>query len=272
MRIIQWKAAMALALVVVSLFSLPAAGQSAYKKLVWSDEFSKAGLPDSTKWGYDKGRGCPQNCGWGNHELQYYTWNRSENARIENGNLIIEARKEKFEDCNYTSARLVTRNKGDWKYGRMEIRAKLPAGTGMWPAIWMLPTQWKYGGWPTSGEIDIMENVGYWPDTVIGTVHTDAYNGMKGTQKTKGVQRKDISSAFHVYAIEWNADSIAFFVDNEKYHVFANDKSGVAGWPFDQDFHLLLNVAVGGDWGGKFGVNDAIFPQQMQVDYVRVYQ
>ena len=272
MRIIQWKAAMALALVVVSLFSLPAAGQSAYKKLVWSDEFSKAGLPDSTKWGYDKGRGCPQNCGWGNHELQYYTWNRSENARIENGNLIIEARKEKFEDCNYTSARLVTKNKGDWKYGRMEIRAKLPAGTGMWPAIWMLPTQWKYGGWPTSGEIDIMENVGYWPDTVIGTVHTDAYNGMKGTQKTKGVQRKDISSAFHVYAIEWNADSIAFFVDNEKYHVFANDKSGVAGWPFDQDFHLLLNVAVGGDWGGKFGVNDAIFPQQMQVDYVRVYQ
>ena len=272
MRIIQWKAAMALALVVMSLFSLPAAGQSAYKKLVWSDEFTKTGLPDSTKWGYDKGRGCPQNCGWGNHELQYYTWNRSENARIENGNLIIEARKEKFEDCNYTSARLVTRNKGDWKYGRMEIRAKLPAGTGMWPAIWMLPTQWKYGGWPTSGEIDIMENVGYWPDTVIGTVHTDAYNGMKGTQKTKGVQRKDISSAFHVYAIEWNADSIAFFVDNEKYHVFANDKSGVAGWPFDQDFHLLLNVAVGGDWGGKFGVNDAIFPQQMQVDYVRVYQ
>lgn len=272
MRTIQWKTAALLAGVVLFLCSLPAAGQTKYKKLVWSDEFNKPGLPDSTRWSYDLGRGCPDNCGWGNHELQYYTVKRAENARVEKGMLVIEARKEKMEDCEYTSARLASRNKGDWKYGRIEVRAKLPAGRGMWPAIWMLPTQWKYGGWPRSGEIDIMENVGYWPDTVIGTLHTESYNGMRGTQRTKGVQRKDISKAFHVYGIEWNADSIAFFVDKEVYHVFKNDHTGIDAWPFDQLFHLMLNVAVGGDWGGKYGVDTAIFPQKMFVDYVRVYQ
>ena len=246
--------------------------QSPFKKLVWSDEFNYKGLPDSLKWGYDKGDGCPAICGWGNNELEYYTVQRLENARVENGNLIIEARKEPFENKQYTSARLVTKNKGDWKYGRIEVKAKLPKGIGMWPAIWMLPTGWVYGGWPQSGEIDIMENVGYWHDSVLGTIHTDAYNGMKGTQKTKGLGFKDISTAFHVYAIEWTADSISFFVDQKKYNVFKNEHSGSKTWPFDQAFHLLLNIAVGGDWGGKFGVDDKIFPQKMEIDYVRVYQ
>ncbi|MBM3449318.1 MAG: glycoside hydrolase family 16 protein [Bacteroidetes bacterium] len=246
--------------------------QSVFEQLVWSDEFNYNGLPDSLRWSYDVGRGCPQNCGWGNNELQFYTQNRKENARVENGVLIIEAHKENWDNANYTSARLVTRNKGDWNYGRFEIRAKLPQGIGIWPAIWMLPTNWKYGAWPKSGEIDIMEFVGYVPDTVYGTVHTAAYNGMNGLQKVRSIQVKDLSSAFHTYSIEWNADAIVFYIDGKKYNEYKNDRTGSAAWPFDQTFHLLLNVAVGGNWGGKQGVEQKIFPQRMEIDYVRVYQ
>ena len=247
-------------------------GQYKFKKLVWFDEFNSAGLPDSTKWSFDIGNGCPAICGWGNNELQYYTGNRTENARSENGNLIIEVRKENYESSKYTSARLVSKNKGDWRYGRIEARAKLPSGTGLWPAIWMLPTKAQYGGWPHSGEIDIMENVGYWPDSVLSSIHTGAYNGMINTQKTKGVNRKDLSKAFHVYAAEWTADSISFFIDGIPYHVFRNDHAGTEAWPFDQEFHLLLNIAVGGNWGGKYGIDGNVFPQKMEIDYIRVYQ
>jgi beta-glucanase (GH16 family) len=246
--------------------------QSNFKKLVWADEFNTPGLPDKTKWSYDTGRGCPNNCGWGNNELQYYTVGRSENARVENGILLIETRKENYQDALYTSARLASKTKGDWKYGRFEIRAKLPAGRGMWPAIWMLPTNWEYGGWPESGEIDIMENVGYWPDSVLSTVHTKAYNGMIGTQKTKGLHVEDLSTAFHVYTAEWTADGIWFYMDGKEINYFKNDKTDFKSWPFDKTFHLMMNVAVGGNWGGKFGVDDNIFPQKMEVDYVRVYQ
>ena len=246
--------------------------QSLFKKLVWFDEFNYNGLPDSLKWSNDKGNGCPEVCGWGNNELQYYTSKRLKNARVNKGKLIIEAKKEIFANAQYTSARLVSKNKGDWKYGRFEIRAKLPAGRGMWPAIWMLPTKWEYGGWPHSGEIDIMENVGYWPDSLLGTVHTGSYNGMNNTQKTKGVNRNDLSKAYHVYAMEWTAEAISFFIDNKVYHVFKNEHSNSEAWPFDKEFHLLMNIAVGGNWGGKFGVDDKIFPQKMEIDYVRVYQ
>ena len=242
-----------------------------FKTLVWSDEFNYKGLPDSTKWGYDKGNGCPNNCGWGNNELQYYTVKKLENARVDDGKLIIEAKKEDFDGMKYTSTRLVTKNKGDWKYGRFEIKAKLPAGKGMWPAIWMLPTKWAYGGWPHSGEIDIMENVGYLPDSVYGTVHTGAFNHVKGTQKTKGLLRTDLSKAFHVYSIEWTENEMQFFVDDEKY-LTINKGANTEEWPFDKEFHLLLNIAVGGNWGGKYGVDDSIFPQKMIVDYVRVFQ
>ncbi len=246
--------------------------QTGYHQLVWADEFNKAGLPDSTKWGYDIGRGCPNICGWGNNELQYYTVAQKQNVRIENGHLIIEARKERKEDANYTSTRLISKNKGDWKYGRIVVKAKLPKGRGIWPAIWMLPTDWEYGAWPNSGEIDIMENVGYWPDSVLGTIHTGAYNGMLGTQKTEGLHYKDLSTAFHEYSIEWNKDSISFFVDQKKYQVFINDHKGFKTWPFDKRFHLLINIAVGGNWGGKYGVDDSIFPQKMEIDYIRIYQ
>jgi beta-glucanase (GH16 family) len=238
-----------------------------FKRLVWSDEFSYKGLPDTTKWSYDVGGN-----GWGNNELEYYTKSRLENARVENGHLIIEARKEDNNGMKYTSARLVTKNKGDWKYGRIEVKAKIPTSKGMWPAIWMLPTKWEYGGWPHSGEVDIMENVGYMPDSVFGSIHTGKFNHAIGTQKTKGVLRNDLSKSFHVYAVEWTENKIDFFIDAEKYYSFQNTGNGSEEWPFDKDFHLLLNVAVGGNWGGKFGVDDSAFPQQMEVDYVRVYK
>ncbi|MFT3949871.1 MAG: glycoside hydrolase family 16 protein [Agriterribacter sp.] len=235
-------------------------------KLAWSDEFDYNGLPDSTKWGYDIGGN-----GWGNNEKQYYTEKRLQNASVKNGMLNITAIKENFKGASYTSARLVSKNKGDWKYGRFEVSAKMPKGKGLWPAIWMLPTDWKYGDWPVSGEIDIMEHVGYLPDSVFGTVHTGAFNHTIGTQKGKNIFRNDLSDAFHTYVLEWDETSISIFIDDEKYFYYENPNKSFREWPFDQRFHLLLNMAVGGNWGGKLGIDDTVFPQAMQVDYVRVY-
>jgi beta-glucanase (GH16 family) len=237
------------------------------KNLVWSDEFDKNGKPDTTKWNYDIGDG-----GWGNNELQFYT-NELKNARIENGILIIEAHLDTAAEKPYSSARMVTKHKGDWLYGRIEVRAKLPRGKGTWPAIWMLPTDWKYGGWPTSGEIDIMEHVGYDPGVIHGTIHTESYNHIKGTQKEGKINIPDCQDAFHVYAVEWTDNKMDFFVDDKLYHTVDRDpKDDHKGWPFDQRFHLILNIAMGGNWGGKEGVDDSIWPQRMEVDYVRVYQ
>ncbi len=240
-------------------------------QLLWSDEFNYEGAPDPENWSYDMGDGCPNICGWGNNELQFYTDDRS-NARVENGHLVIEAHATDDADRPYTSARLVSRGKQDWVYGRVEVRANLPFGRGSWPAIWMLPTERTYGGWPRCGEIDIMEHVGYEPLMVYGTVHTEAYNHLIGTQKGDSVLVQDAEDAFHVYAIEWREDRIDFFVDESLYHTFPRYEDTPAEWPFDQPFHLILNLAVGGGWGGKYGVSESIWPQQMQVDYVRVYQ
>ena len=240
-------------------------------RLVWSDEFDYNGLPDSLRWGYDLGDGCPNVCGWGNNELQYYTARNSKNARVEKGVLVVEAHRETMGTKNYTSARLVSKFKGDWTYGRIAVKAKVPRGLGVWPAIWMLPTDWKYGGWPASGEIDIMEHVGYMPDSIFGSVHTKSFNHAIGTQSTKGIFLNDVATAFHEYAIDWHPDRIDFSCDGKVFHSFANQKTGADAWPFDQRFHLLLNLAVGGNWGGKMGVDEKIWPQRMEVDYVRVY-
>ncbi|CAA9233721.1 MAG: GH16 [uncultured Cytophagales bacterium] len=235
-------------------------------QLVWSDEFNGAGLPDAARWGYDVGGN-----GWGNRELQYYTDADPDNARVEGGNLVVEARRETFGDNAYTSARLVSRGKGEWTYGRVEARAKLPAGRGTWPAIWMLPTVDKLE-WPEDGEIDIMEHVGFNPGVVHGTIHTKAYNHSIGTQKGGQLTVPDASTAFHVYTIEWTPDRIDWFLDGKPYFSFANDKAGnIETWPFDQPFHLIFNVAVGGNWGGQQGVDESIWPQRMEVDWVRVY-
>jgi beta-glucanase (GH16 family) len=242
------------------------------RTLVWADEFNYQGLPDSSKWSYDSGDGCPNLCGWGNNELQYYTVRRAANARVRDGLLVIEASQESFASRSYTSARLVSKGKGDWRYGRIEVRADLPSGIGTWPAIWMLPSDWTYGAWPASGEIDIMEHVGFAADSIYGSVHTASYNHLRGTQRTNGIYVPDAEDAFHVYAIEWTPERIDFFVDDIRYHAFVNEKTGFEAWPFDQRFHLILNLAVGGNWGGMKGVAEGIWPQQLRVDYVRVFQ
>jgi beta-glucanase (GH16 family) len=246
--------------------------QTDRRKLVWSDEFDKPGKPDDTRWAYDLADGCPNSCGWGNNELQYYT-DDQKNVRVENGFLIIEAIKEKKGTKDYTSTRIISKTKGDWLYGRIEVRAKLPKGRGTWPAIWMLSTEWKYGGWPESGEIDIMEHVGYDPGVVHGTLHSGKYNHLKGTQQEGKVTVADAMDSFHVYAVDWTKDRVDFFVDDKKYHtVLRNPADDFNGWPFDQKFHLIMNLAVGGNWGGAKGVDESIWPRQMVVDYVRVYQ
>ncbi len=241
-------------------------------RLVWSDEFDYTGLPDPKKWDYDVG-----GQGWGNKELQFYTARRKENARVENGHLLIEARREQWNGCEYTSARLVSRGKGDWIYGRVEVRAKLPSGRGTWPAIWMLPTGRSYGGWPNSGEIDIMEHVGFDADVVHASVHTSAYNHKIHTQKTAELKVPTSRTRFNVYAIEWTPEEIRGFVNEQHYFTFRNERltnptADYRQWPFDKPFHLLLNLAVGGTWGGQQGVDTAIWPQRLEIDYVRVYQ
>lgn len=238
-------------------------------KLVWADEFDQPGLPDPAKWGYDVG-----GHGWGNQEKQYYYANRQANSRIENGVLVIEARRDSYEAHEYTSARLVSRGKGDWTYGRFEIRAKLPGGRGTWPAIWMLPTDWTYGdgGWPDNGEIDIMEHVGYNMGTVHASIHTKKYNHPMNTQKTATTYRSDVASQFHTYVLEWDAQTIRAYIDSTRYFVTPNEGKGWEYWPFDKKFHLILNIAVGGTWGGAQGIDEAIFPQRMEIDFVRVYQ
>lgn len=232
---------------------------------VWADEFNYEGKPDPEKWGYDIG-----GSGWGNNELQYYTESTG-NARVADGLLTITARHEPTEGMDYSSARLVTKNKGDFLYGRFEAKAKLPAGKGTWPAIWMLPTDWTYGGWPKSGEIDIMEHVGYDQDRVHITVHTEAYNHTLGTQKGKSKVVGNASTDFHLYRVDWTPDAIRGYIDDEQVFEYLNEGTGSAVWPFDKRFHLLLNIAVGGNWGGAEGVDPAVFPTAMQVDYVRVY-
>lgn len=240
--------------------------------LAWADEFDANGQPDSTKWDYDLGDGCPNNCYWGNNELQFYTRD-SKNIRIENGNLLIEAHKDSLGGRAYTSTRIVSRKKGDWLYGRIEVKAKLPKGKGTWPAIWMLSTDWKYGGWPVSGEIDIMEHVGFDPGVVHGTLHSDKYNHIKQTQQEGKIMVPDCQDAFHIYAVEWEENEIRFFVDDKMYHqVNRKPQDDFHGWPFDQPFHLIMNIAVGGNWGGMQGVDETIWPQRMEVDYVRVYK
>lgn len=236
-------------------------------QLIWSDEFEGNAL-DLTKWEPQLGDGCNINlCSWGNNELQYY---RAENATVSDGSLKITAKRESFQGKNYTSARLRTKNKADFRYGRMEASIRLPYGQGLWPAFWMLPTNEVYGGWPQSGEIDIMELVGNEPDVIHGTIH---YGNPWPNNQSRGesyqLHRGDFSDGFHEFAIEWEPNEIRWYVDGYRY---ATQRSNVFPyrWPFDRDFHFLLNVAVGGNWPGNPN-GSTVFPQVMEVDYVRVY-
>jgi beta-glucanase (GH16 family) len=232
-------------------------------RLVWHDEFDGAAL-DSTKWVRETG-----GTGWGNAELEFYT-DRVENARLENGYLVIEARHETFGNRAYTSARLKTQGLGSWEYGRIEARIRIPRGQGLWPAFWMLGDDIARVGWPGCGEIDIMENIGREPARVHGTVHGPGYSGANGLSSPYTVASGAFADTFHVFAVEWQPDTIKWFVDSTLYKTI--DSRSVPGrWVYDHPFFILLNVAVGGNWPGGPDAT-TVFPQTMRVDYVRVYQ
>lgn len=253
----------------VLLFTNVALCQEKSWKLIWQDEFNYKGLPDKTKWSFDT---AGNHHGWGNNEKQWYTSGKKKNAWVNKGTLKITAVKEPVSGKSYSSARLYTKHTTDWQYGKIEVKAKLPAGKGTWPAIWMLGKNIDSVGWPRCGEIDIMEHVGYMKDSVFATVHTSAYNHVKGTQKTKGIFGPELYTAFHTYSIVWTQEKIDFMFDDIIYNSFSNEHKTDLEWPFSQPFFLILNLAIGGNWGGKYGIDEAIFPATMEVDYVRIYQ
>ena len=228
--------------------------------LVWSDEFDVPGLPNSSKWGYDIGTGSG---GWGNNELEYYT-NRLSNAEVANGVLKITAKKENFSGSSYTSARLLTKDKFFFKYGKVETRAKLPAGGGTWPAIWMLGTDISTVSWPACGEIDIMEHLGNDVNKIYGTLHYPGRSGGNANGSTKIIA--NATTEFHIYSLEWNPSVIKIFVDNQLIHTVPNSSS----IPFNHDFFFIVNVAMGGNFGGL--VDPAFTSASMEIDYIRVYQ
>lgn len=247
-------------------------GAPAGYALVWSDTFDYEGLPDPERWGYETGGD-----GFGNNELQYYTDARSENARVADGVLTLTARYEEYMGNTYTSAKLNSglgaSDAGTWNEGVFSIRAKLPAGLGTWPALWMMPTDCAEG-WPNCGEIDIMESVGYDEGVVHGTIHTDAFNHVEGTQIGMSTQVPNATSAFHTYTLVWTTERVEWQVDGDVYHSVDREADwGFAEWPFnDKLWHLMINLAVGGDWGGAEGVDSADYPATFEVDSVCVYQ
>lgn len=261
------------------LSALPVVERDPAYKLVWADEFEGGAAapekPDASKWRYEHGF-------IRNNEKQFYT-DRTENVRVEDGKLIIEARKEPYSEggktADFTSGSIETRRgdgtEGCWLYGRVEVRAKISQARGTWPAIWMLGNWGDSAGgfkWPDHGEIDVMENVGMTPDIVYGTVHTKAYNHVRKTAKGKPVKVPNLSDDFHVYAVDWTKEKIEFSVDGRVYFTFDNEHKTEAEWPFDHPQWLKLNFAIGGAWGGQKGIDDTAFPQRMTVDWVRVYQ
>ncbi|MPQ46693.1 family 16 glycosylhydrolase [Marinifilum sp. N1E240] len=237
--------------------------------LVWSDEFDYTGLPDSTKWTYDTEGNAD---GWGNREAQYYTKAKKENAWVENGVLTITALKEQFGGKEYTSARL--NSKANWLHGRIEVNAKLPKGRGTWSAIWMMPKDWTYndGNWPNIGEIDIMEHVGHNLGTIHASAHSKDYQWQKNTQQTSTIKIAGVDEKFHSYMLEWTPELMKAYVDNQLYFEYKNEGLGKSKWPYIKPFYLILNLAIGGAWGSGEGIDDSVFPQTMEIDYVRIYQ
>lgn len=249
---------------VLGLFIITTIGfaQETKRKLVWEENFNGTKL-DEKVWNFELGNGCPNNCGWGNNEKEVYT---DKNHSLKEGNLIITINKD---GDKYTSSRITSAGKKEFQYGRMEARAKIPTGKGIWPAFWMLGSNISKVGWPKCGEIDILEYVGREPSEVYTTLHTqDSHGNSVNSKKTK---IKNIEQGFHIYAIDWTKDKIEFFVDGISVYQFQPDVKNEDTWPFNQPFYFILNTAVGGNFGGH-DVDDSIFPQQFVIDYVRVYQ
>ena len=229
-----------------------------FDELVWADEFDVPGAPNPANWGYDLGAG-----GWGNGELQYYRDN-AENVKVEGGFLKITAKKQTFSGSPYTSARIKTQGKQNFTYGKVEARIKLPEGVGTWPAFWMLGSNFEQISWPGCGEIDIMEHKGYQPGIIHGTLHYPGFSG--GGGPTQSTTVSNVSSEFHNYSVVWSATTIKFYVDDTLFHTFNNNGTT----PFNNDFFIILNVAMGGGFGGPVDPN--FMQSTMEVDYVRVYQ
>ncbi|MGB3008496.1 MAG: glycoside hydrolase family 16 protein [Chitinophagaceae bacterium] len=240
-------------------FQKEVTSQNKFKKLVWADEFNYKGLPDSNKWKFEIG-----GHGWGNNELQYYSEKDTLNAKVENGVLKINARKQKKENREYTSARIVTKSKADFKYGRIEARAKLPASVGTWPAIWMMGNNIDQMHWPACGEIDIMEHRGKDLNKIFGTLHYPGHSG--GNANGNTITIPSATTAFHIYAVEWDAKEINFFVDGQLYHTVSNNVS----IPFNHNFYIILNLAIGGNFAGK--VDPSFTTDAMEIDYIRVFR
>ncbi|MBU1144680.1 MAG: glycoside hydrolase family 16 protein [Firmicutes bacterium] len=237
--------------------------------LDWSDEFDVDGLPDPTKWSFDTG-----SKKWGNGEPQYYT--DGKNSTIKNSILNIEGRVEPFEDSPYTSARLTTYQKKHFMYGRIEVKAKVPTAKGSWPAIWLLPIDFKEkkSSWPRCGEIDIMEHVSHLFDNIHVSLHTELFNHVQRTQRTHFEYLEGITSDFQVYAMDWTKDYIEFFINEKLFAHYDKIEEGYdtseLGWPFDKPYYLILNQAIGGTWGGDVNVKD--YPSPFLIDYVRYYK
>lgn len=245
---------------------LPASAQPAVDYvLVWGDEFDTPGLPDPAKWGYEYGPKLR------NNELSHYT-DRIENARVKNGNLVIEARREDYQGSRYTSASLTTRETQTFVYGRLEIRAKLPTGRGIWPAAWLLGWHNEKAWWPEVGEIDLVEHVGMHPDLLFFTFHTLARNHEKKNEIQASLTVPYLTNEYHVYRLDWTRDAVVLFFDGREVLRHRKTSDRMAEWPFANPMYLILNVTVGGNWGGMKGVDDTVFPQRMLVDYVRLYK
>jgi beta-glucanase (GH16 family) len=252
---------------VISAFKTVTVLVSNQSSASWADEFNVDGAPDTTKWNYDIGTGCPNLCGWGNNEAQYYT-NRSDNVIVANGLLKITAKKESYQGAQYTSAKIFTKGKFDFKYGTIEIRAKLPSGPGTWPAIWTLGSNISSVGWPACGEIDIMEHAGNRQGTVQSAMHTPSSNG---NTINKGSQfLSTVSTDFHIYKVKWTSEEMVFSVDDVEHYRYNPSNKNSSTWPFDANQYLILNVAMGGSFGGAIGPN--FTESVMEIDYVRVYQ
>ena len=237
--------------------------------LAWADEFN-AGSLNTTDWSFENGDGCPGNCGWGNSELEYYT-NRPDNLFFQDGKMIIEAKKENYFGKNYTSSKILTRGKKVFKFGRIDIRAKLPKGKGIWPAFWLLPQDNVYGGWPTSGELDMMEMIGHQPSTTYGTLHFGPGPGSTQLGGNYTLPSGLFNDEFHVFSIIWKQDQIQWLVDGVAYSTHTVAEFGSNTYPFNENFFLIFNMAVGGNWPGSPDATTYL-PQWLIVDYIRVYQ
>lgn len=257
-----------LLVVLASFATLSAAPARAQYTLVWEDNFDGTSV-DPAKWSFQTGTGCPTVCGWGNNELEYY---RAENATVTGGLLTITAKQQAFGGKSYTSARMRSQGLADFTYGKIEMRAKLPIGRGLWPAFWMLPTSSPYGNWPVSGEIDIMEYVGHQPSQVFGTLHYGNPNQIYSSTSTS-LASGTFHDGFHTFAIEWEPNRIRWLLDGVQYACKSNWISSAAGYPapFDKPFHMLLNLAVGGNLPGSPDAS-TVFPQEFVIDWVRVWQ